>query len=54
MSYKILLAEDDIQLIDMYRRKFEIEGFEVFVAEDGQKALDMLETIPLILFCSIS
>ncbi|MDO8507204.1 MAG: response regulator [bacterium] len=44
MAYKILLAEDDIQLIDMYKRKFELEGFEVHVAEDGQAALDQLET----------
>lgn len=44
MAYKILLAEDDIQLIDMYKRKFELEGFEVHIAEDGQAALDQLET----------
>jgi DNA-binding response OmpR family regulator len=43
MSIKILLAEDDLQLIDMYRRKFEMEGFDVRFAEDGQQALDVLE-----------
>lgn len=42
MAIKILLAEDDIQLIDMYRRKFELEGFDVRFAEDGQQALDIL------------
>lgn len=42
MSIKILLAEDDLQLIDMYRRKFEMEGFDVRFAEDGQQALDIL------------
>jgi two-component system, OmpR family, response regulator AdeR len=42
MAIKILLAEDDLQLIDMYRRKFEMEGFDVKFAEDGQKALDIL------------
>lgn len=35
---KILLAEDDLQLIDMYKKKFELEGFEVTLAEDGEKA----------------
>jgi len=44
MAYKILLAEDDIQLIDMYKRKFELEGFEVHIAEDGQATLDQLDT----------
>lgn len=42
-AIKILLAEDDIQLIDMYRRKFEMEGFDVQFAEDGQKAIEILE-----------
>lgn len=40
---KILLAEDDLQLIDMYKKKFELEGFEVLLAEDGRKALEILK-----------
>lgn len=44
MAIKILLAEDDIQLVDMYNRKFELEGFDVRIAEDGEKALEILET----------
>lgn len=43
MANKILLAEDDIQLVDMYKRKFELEGFDVHVAEDGQEAIDKLD-----------
>jgi DNA-binding response OmpR family regulator len=43
MAIKILLAEDDLQLIDMYRRKFELEGFEVQFAEDGEKAIQILD-----------
>jgi len=42
MAIKLLLAEDDLQLVDMYSRKFELEGFEVQVAEDGRKALNIL------------
>jgi len=44
MAIKLLLAEDDLQLVDMYSRKFELEGFEVEVAEDGRKALEVLES----------
>ncbi|MEK7447439.1 MAG: response regulator [Patescibacteria group bacterium] len=44
MTQKILLAEDDIQLIDMYKRKFKLEGFEVYIAENGQEAIDQFET----------
>lgn len=40
---KILLAEDDLQLIDMYKKKFELEGFDVLLAEDGRKALEILK-----------
>ena len=43
MAIKILLAEDDIQLIDMYRRKFEMDGYDTMIAEDGQKAIDTLK-----------
>lgn len=43
MAIKILLAEDDIQLVDMYRRKFELDGFDTVIAEDGQKAIDVLK-----------
>lgn len=44
MAIKMLLAEDDIQLVDMYNRKFELEGFEVQIAEDGEKALEILKS----------
>jgi DNA-binding response OmpR family regulator len=43
MAIKILLAEDDLQLVDMYSRKFELEGFDVRIAEDGQKAINTLK-----------
>jgi len=43
MAIRLLLAEDDIQLVDMYSRKFELDGFETVVAEDGQKAIDALK-----------
>lgn len=43
MAIKILLAEDDLQLVDMYNRKFELDGYETTIAEDGQKAIDILK-----------
>ena len=36
---KILLIEDDPFLLSMYATKFELEGFEIIFAEDGEKAL---------------
>jgi len=40
---KILLIEDDNFLVEMYTTKFELEGFEVASAEDGQKGLEMVK-----------
>jgi len=36
---KILLVEDDEFLLTMYSTKFELEGFEVVTADDGEKGL---------------
>lgn len=36
---KILLVEDDSFLLGMYATKFELEGFDVTTAEDGEKAI---------------
>ncbi len=41
---KILLVEDDSFLLNMYATKFEIENFEVVVAEDGEKGFRMAST----------
>ncbi len=43
----ILLAEDEVTLAKMYQTKFGMEGFEVVHAEDGVKAVEILEkTVP--------
>jgi DNA-binding response OmpR family regulator len=39
---KVLIIEDDSFISDMYRLKLEAEGFNVKVAEDGQKGLEQL------------
>jgi DNA-binding response OmpR family regulator len=38
---KILLIEDDPFLSSMYSTKFEMEGFVVFAANDGEKGLKL-------------
>jgi DNA-binding response OmpR family regulator len=37
----LLIVEDDVFLADLYRTKFELEGFEVYVAYDGEKGLEL-------------
>lgn len=41
---KVLIAEDDIQLVDMYKRKFDLEGFVTETAEDGEKAIEKIKS----------
>ena|SRR5258708_3819707 len=37
----ILLVEDDTTLLNMYKVKFQIEGFELLTARDGVEGLDI-------------
>lgn len=43
---KILLVEDDPFLTTMYKTRFEGEGHEVIVAQDGETALSILKQKP--------
>ncbi len=43
MAKKIAIVEDDLAIAQMYRIKFEGEGFEVDVAENGKLGLGMIE-----------
>lgn len=40
---KILIVEDDPLLIRMYQTKFNLEGFEVFIASDGEEGLSIIK-----------
>lgn len=40
---KIAIIEDDVAISQMYRIKFEAEGFEVETAENGKLGLDLVE-----------
>jgi len=42
---KILIVEDDVFIRDIYHVKFSQEGFDVTLAEDGVKAVEILKTL---------
>ena len=44
MATKVLIAEDEKTLLDMYTIKLEKEGFEVFGAHDGEEAVNMAKS----------
>jgi len=51
---KILLIEDDPFLLSMYSTKFELEGFRIITAEDGEKGLRLaLSSDPSIILLDI-
>jgi len=39
----IVVVEDDNFLADLYRTKFELEGFKVHIAYDGEKGLETIK-----------
>lgn len=40
---KVAIIEDDIALVQMYRTKFELEGFDVDTAGDGNLGKDLIK-----------
>ena len=43
MSHKIAIVEDDAAIAQMYRIKFETEGYTVETAENGKIGLDLIK-----------
>lgn len=41
---KILIVEDDNFLLKMYRKRFQLEGFQVEVAQDGEEGLSKIKS----------
>jgi len=44
--YKLLIAEDDTVLLDLYLRKFNKETYEVLTAVNGQETLEIIAKNP--------
>ena len=51
----VLLIEDDPGILEIMKLSLEIEGFHVYVASEGQQALEMLRSIeaPAIIFMDL-
>lgn len=43
-AVKVAIIEDDIAISQMYRLKFETEGYEVQTAENGKIGLELIES----------
>lgn len=53
-AIKILLVDDERNILDIVKFNLEVEGFEVFTASDGMKALHSVqEVVPDLILCDI-
>lgn len=41
---KVAIIEDDMAIVQMYRTKFETEGYDVATAEDGATGLELIDS----------
>lgn len=41
---KVAIIEDDMAIVQMYRTKFENEGYDVATAPDGQAGLELIDS----------
>lgn len=44
MAKKVAIIEDDIAIVQMYRMKFQAEGYDVQTASDGKAGLELVKT----------
>ena len=45
MAKKILVVEDEEIMFNLLKRRLEREGYEVYIAEDGEKGLNMMKEV---------
>lgn len=54
MQYKILIADDDAELVKMLKSYFELKGYEVLTAADGAEVLGRMQREPDIILLDIN
>jgi DNA-binding response OmpR family regulator len=53
-AVRVLLIEDDLDTLEMYRTRLEKDGYQVHVATDGEQGLELAtELVPDIVFLDI-
>ncbi len=54
MAYKILIIDDDAELLKMLRRYFEIKKYEIITAENGAEGLSKIKLQPDIILLDVN
>src|SRR5690348_13751486 len=52
--HRVLVVDDDVQILKLFQVTFEMEGFDVLTADRGDKALDVIaEDRPDVVVCDL-
>lgn len=54
MAYRILIIDDDIELLKMLKSYFEIKNYEIFTAENGAEGLRKIKLQPDIILLDVN
>ncbi len=54
MGYRILMADDDIQLLKMLQQYFQMKGYEILTAKDGEEAMEKAGMGPDIILLDVN
>lgn len=54
MAYKILMIDDDAELLKMLKRYFEIKKYEIITAENGLEGLNKIKLQPDIILLDVN
>ena len=54
MAYKILVIDDDAQLLKMLKRYFEIKNYEIITAKNGAEGLSKMKLQPDIILLDVN
>ena len=54
MTYRLLIADDDEELVKMLKSYLEIKGFEILTAGDGLEVLEKLSKNPDLILLDIN
>lgn len=54
MAYKILIIDDDAELLKMLRRYFEIKKYEVITARNGAEGLSKVKLQPDLILLDVN
>lgn len=54
MKYKLLMVDDDVQLLKMLSQYFQIKGYEILTAKDGKEALEKAAKEPDLILLDVN